>query len=253
MLAMSLRRFIGHSLARRALSETVSSNIPTAKLWGATEIMLTRPFAASAARSGGGVVEDAMRPLSEDDEVNVDEGDEANSLEGKETRENIHSSFKNRSADAMRYDYFAQRAELEAETEAATLFRSLSETCRQQALGYLELLEEYDDAEFGSTMTNLQVATDSERENADGSLRDFAGVAADDGFQQIEEWFDDIADASHRAATRLESVHALLEDELVDADVSDMETMNGDMLDDDSDVDDKYVKRKSGGRSTKTS
>lgn len=255
MLAASVRRIVRHRLAKQVVSNASFPHMPATKVCDAPGMKLTRSFASAAAKSGIGTVEDAMRPLSDDDDVSAHEQNDDNQLEGKETLENINSSFKNRSADAMRYDYFAQRAELEAETEAASLFRSLAETCRQQALGYLELLEEYGDAEFGSTMTNLQVAADSERDAADGFLRDFAGVASDEGFEHIEEWFDDLGDASHRAATRLHSVHAMLEDELVDADVADIETMTDDMNDDiHSDVDDdKQTSRRNGGRSKKTS
>lgn len=112
--------------------------------------------------------------------------------------------------DAIRYDYFAQRAELEAEIEAATAFRSLVETSRQQAMGYLELMEEYGDAEFGATLENIDVAAGAERENAEEVYRAAASVAADEGLEEIEMYFDDMAAASSRAATRLELVSSII-------------------------------------------
>lgn len=154
--------------------------------------------------------------------------DEVNALDAKQSRSNILHALRARASDAIRYEYYAQRAELEAETEASSLFRALGETAKQQALGHLEILEEFGGGgdgdggvEIGATMENLAAAADSEREAADGQLRNAAAAAGDDGLAQVEEWFDDLADAGHRAAARLDAVHAMLEDELVDVDIDD--------------------------------
>lgn len=151
--------------------------------------------------------------------------EEENLLEGKRTRENIHAAFSNRAVDAIRYDYFAQRADLEAEVEAASAFRSLTETAKQQAMGYLELLEEYGDAGFGSTVENLDISAVAERENAEETYRNMAGVASEEDFDQIEEWFEDMANASVRAANRLDLVSSMI----------DAEAMGDDIMEDDGD------------------
>lgn len=134
-----------------------------------------------------------------------------NSLDDKRTRENIRSALSSRAADAIRYDYFAQRAELEAEVEAATLFRSLTETAKQQAMGYMELLEEYGEADFGSTMINLEVAAQGERESAENTLSESARVADEEELEQVSEFFEDMAEAADKAAIRLEVTSQVLD------------------------------------------
>lgn len=143
--------------------------------------------------------------------------DPPNRLEDLRTREHIHSSLAARALDVIRYDYFAQRADLEAELEAAATFRSLTETARQQAMGYLELLEEYGDADFGATVQNLDVAADHEREGAEQSYLSMAGVAAEEQLEDVDEWFQDMAAASVRAADRLELVSSMIEAEEIGA------------------------------------
>lgn len=189
-----------------------------------------RPHALSLRQLTAAASPDPPRanPPSEKDVASSDDLDsetEVNLLEGKKTREALHSTLAARAADAVRYEYFAQRADVEAETEAAPLFRTLSETAKQQAMGYLELLEEYGDADFGSTMQNLEVAAQSERAAADGFLKEAAAVAEKEEFAQMEEWFQDMIDASHRAAHRLEITQAMLEDEVVDGEEVDEEAL----------------------------
>lgn len=184
----------------------------------------TRHFASSpgdikSTPSGAGVA-GVAGSTDKDGQEGADAGDEdENMLEGKKTRDNIHSAFSARSCDAVRYDYFAQRAELECETDAAPLFRSLAECSRQQAMGYLELMEEYGDTSFAGTMANLDVSAAAERKAADSMLRDAGKTAAAEDLEHCEEWFDDMADAAHRAATRIEQVHHMLEEEIMASDL----------------------------------
>lgn len=138
-----------------------------------------------------------------------------NQFEGKQTGEQVRNAFASRAGDAIRYEYFAQRAELESETDAAPLFRSLAESARQQAMGYLELMEEYGDCNFGSTMENLDFAAETERTNAQEALANAAKIAAADGFDHVEEWFEDMTDASHRAASKVEQIQSMLEEEMM--------------------------------------
>lgn len=147
-----------------------------------------------------------------------------NQLADLRTRDNIHAALAARALDAVRYDYFAQRADLEAELDAAAAFRALVETTRQQAMGYLELLEEYGDAEFGPTLDNLHVAAAHEREAAQQTYPAMAEAAATDQLQDVGDWFEDMAAASSRAADRLELVSSMLEaDEMDDDDEDDLD------------------------------
>ncbi|PXF45229.1 hypothetical protein BWQ96_04995 [Gracilariopsis chorda] len=135
----------------------------------------------------------------------------------------IQKAFTQRAADAIRYEYFAQRAELEAEVETAQLFRSLIETSKQQAMGFMELLEEYNEAEFGSTLTNLEIMTDIERRMGEEDLVKGGDVAEEEEFEHVKEWFEDVGDACCRAADRLEYTASVLDAEELEGDEDDAE------------------------------
>lgn len=137
-------------------------------------------------------------------------------LDGKKTRDTLHQALQERAADSMRYEYYAQRADIECETDAAITFRCLSESAKQQSMGYLELMEEYGEANLGSTMDNLETSSAAERAKADGVLSKAATEAGEEGFHQIEEWFEDMQDAGHRAATKLDAIQEIIEEELMD-------------------------------------
>lgn len=136
---------------------------------------------------------------------------EMNNLEGKRTREHIHSAFASRAMAAIKYDYFAQRAELECEVEAAATFRGLTESAKQQAMGYLELMEDYGDADFGATLDNLEVCAENERADADDKLPKYAEIAAEEQLDQVDQWFQDMSVAASKAIERLELTAAVIE------------------------------------------
>lgn len=158
-----------------------------------------------------------------DTEAAFEEEQVENLLLNTKSRENIHKAFAERAKAAMRYEYYAQRAELECETEAASLFRSFVEASKQQSLGYLELMEEYADADFGATMHNLDVAADEERANAQGHYVKMASVAADEQLEEVQEWFEDMAEASHKASARLDMLSSVMDADLMPEDHDDDE------------------------------
>lgn len=157
------------------------------------------------------------------EETLPDDEDTPNLLVGKKTRESIHSTYASRAMDCVRYEYFAQRAELEAELEAAAVFRQLMETSKQQAMGYLELMEEYGDAEFGCTEDNVDLAAEMERETAVKTYIDMSGIASEEGLDQVSEWFVDMSDAGSRAAERLDIVGSIMRVDGIDPDMVDGE------------------------------
>eukprot|EP00171_Calliarthron_tuberculosum_P005026 IDg5026t1 len=152
------------------------------------------------------------------DAPTVADVEDVNQLSGKVSREHIHSAFASRAMAAVKYDYFAQRAELETELDAAAIFRALTYASKQQAMGFLELMEDYGDADFGNTLDNLEVSAQTEREQAETSYPAFATAAAEDGLDHVDTWFQDLSGASERAAERLELTASFLEPEELDED-----------------------------------
>lgn len=171
---------------------------------------------ASSARTGG------VKLRGSDDVADVEENEEDmqdDLLEGKVSGDNLRKAFLERSAAATRYEYFAQRAELEAEIEAASTFRSLTEIAKQQALGFLELLEEYGSpcdhagaVTVGATIDNIAAAMVAEKNDAE-MYEKFAESARLDEHEDLAEWMSDMGDASRRTADRLEVVSGLMDSE----------------------------------------
>ncbi len=118
---------------------------------------------------------------------------EVNHLAGKNTRDNIHSAFASRAMAAVKYEYFAQRAELECELDAAATFKSLTDTAKQQAMGYLELMEDYGDADFGRHLGQPGVSAQNEREDAEERYTKFARSPAGEQLDQVDQWFQDMS------------------------------------------------------------
>lgn len=150
--------------------------------------------------------------VSEDTAAKDVSGD-VSELTGKKTREHLLSAFSARAMACVKYDYFAQRAELECELDAASTFRSLTDASKQQAMGILELLEDYGDADYGNTLDNVEAAAARERELADNTYPAFAATAAEDHLDHVDTWFQDLADAAARASDRLEMTSAILDSE----------------------------------------
>lgn len=166
---------------------------------------LPSPARLSTAAANAASKEAAASAASPADEI------DASVLAGKETRASIHSAFAARAMAAVKYDYFAQRAELECELDAAAAFKGLHAAATQQAMGYLELMEDYGERDFGLTLDNLEEAAREERADADGRYPHLATVAADEGLEQVDSWFQDMAEAAGRAAERLEVAAAMVE------------------------------------------
>lgn len=162
--------------------------------------------------------------------------DDDNLLAEKATRDNLHEALRSRAVDAIRYAYFAQRADVECEVSAAALFKRLGASAHEQALGHLELLEEYGDASFMSTMDNIDGMAEHEREMADNVMRRYADKAGEEELEEVEEWFDDVADANLRAANKLEGVHAEMEDEMMEEGEGDAEHEIHEPVDSEKDV-----------------
>lgn len=137
-------------------------------------------------------------------------------LAGKKTREHLLSAFSARAMAAVKYDYFAQRAELECELDAAATFRGLTDASKQQAFGFLEILEEHFDADYGHTLDNIETSAQRERALADNTYPSYAATAAEDGLDHVDTWFQDLGDSAAKAAERLDITAAMLDPDLYD-------------------------------------
>ena len=83
-------------------------------------------------------------------------------LNGSKTHQNLKDAFAGESMANRRYNYFAQKADVEGLPDVAAVFRSTAEGETGHAFGHLEFLEEVGDPvtgePIGNTVDNLKSA-----------------------------------------------------------------------------------------------
>mmetsp|Transcript_286 Transcript_286/g.504 ORF Transcript_286/g.504 Transcript_286/m.504 type:complete len:203 (+) Transcript_286:50-658(+) len=134
------------------------------------------------------------------------EGDDyVSPLVNTTTHQNLKTAFATKAMSALRYEYYAQKADAEGYLEAARLFRSMAASATQQAFGHFEFLEECGDpatdTPVGDVLTNLAGAASSETSEADQMYPRWSQKAAEEGFDDVADWFETLSATSSRNAT----------------------------------------------------
>ncbi|MFZ9483474.1 MAG: rubrerythrin family protein [Ilumatobacteraceae bacterium] len=133
---------------------------------------------------------------------------EGSRLEGSRTHENLKEAFAGESQANRRYLWFAQKADVEGQPDAATLFRAVADGETGHAHGHLEFLSEVGDPAtglpIGETADNLRAAIEGETYEYTQMYPGFAAVARDEGFDEIAEWFETLARAEKSHAGRFQ-------------------------------------------------
>jgi rubrerythrin len=128
-------------------------------------------------------------------------------LAGSRTRANLTAAFTAASAASCRYLWFAQQADVDGRPNTANHFRSMANDATSNALGLLEFLADVGDPvtgrSIGDTDDNLDAALAAESLQRDETHPDFAEVARAEGFADIADWFETLAGAAARRATKL--------------------------------------------------
>lgn len=127
-------------------------------------------------------------------------------LKGTKTEENLIKAFSMESQTAMRYEYFASRANIEGHNDVAMLFSSSAAGERGHALGHLEFLRK--DPVSGNAMTrtrlNIQSAIAGETVEYHDMYPRMAEMARDEGFEEIAIWFETLAKAERSHANQFQ-------------------------------------------------
>lgn len=120
-------------------------------------------------------------------------------LRGSETEANLVAAFARESEASRRFLYFAQQADVEGRPEAAAVFRAAAESETGHALGHLDFLVDVGDPTtglaIGSTEENLAAAAAGERAEAEEMYPRMAATARAEGFGEIGDWLESLADA----------------------------------------------------------
>ena len=129
-------------------------------------------------------------------------------LKESKTAENLKDAFAGESQANRRYLYFAQKADIEGAPDVAAVFRSTAEGETGHAHGHLEYLEEVGDPatgeKMGETEDNLKSAIAGETHEYTDMYPGMARTARDEGFDEIADWFETLAEAEKSHAGKFQ-------------------------------------------------
>jgi rubrerythrin len=128
------------------------------------------------------------------------------SLNGTQTHNNLKDAFAGESQANRRYLYFANKADVEGNTEVAALFRSTAEGETGHAHGHLDYLAQVGDPAtglpIGSSEKNLKAAVAGETHEYTDMYPGMAKTARAEGFEEIADWFETLAKAERSHANK---------------------------------------------------
>lgn len=124
------------------------------------------------------------------------------STKGTKTEQNLLKAFAGESQARNRYDYFASKAKKEGYVQISMIFQETALNEKEHAKRFFKFLEggtaeiqaAYPAGIIGDTLANLEAAADGEKEEWDVLYPDFAGVAQEEGFDEIATVFKEIAE-----------------------------------------------------------
>ena len=129
-------------------------------------------------------------------------------LKGTKTHDNLKAAFAGESQANRRYLYFANKADVEGNTEVAALFRATAEGETGHAHGHLDYLasvgDPATDLPIGSSENNLKAAVAGETHEYTDMYPGMAKSARDEGFEDIGDWFDTLAKAERSHANKFQ-------------------------------------------------
>jgi len=129
-------------------------------------------------------------------------------LKGSKTQDNLKAAFAGESQANRRYLYFAAKADVEGQNDAAAVFRSTAEGETGHAHGHLEYLEACGDPAtglpIGSTRDNLKASIAGETHEYTDMYPGMAKTAREEGFGEIADWFETLAKAERSHANRFQ-------------------------------------------------
>ncbi len=128
------------------------------------------------------------------------------SLKGSKTEENLRAAFARESEAKLRYLYFAEQADVEGHPSVAALFRAIAQGETSHAFGHLEFLTDIGDPAtgepMGDTEQNLRSAIAGERYDHEQLYPSYAATARSEGFDEIGDWMETLAEAERAQAER---------------------------------------------------
>ncbi len=129
-------------------------------------------------------------------------------LKGTKTHDNLKAAFAGESQANRRYLYFANKADVEGNTEVAGLFRATAEGETGHAHGHLDYLahvgDPATDLPIGTSENNLKSAVAGETHEYTDMYPGMAKSARSEGFEEIGDWFETLAKAERSHASKFQ-------------------------------------------------
>lgn len=123
---------------------------------------------------------------------------------GSQTHTALSTAFVRDSIAGALHLWFAQRADVEGRPAEAAMFRSSAAAATSNAHGHLEFLADVGDPvsglAIGDTDDNVAAVVAAHADRATPGFSELAGVARDEGFGAIADWFDTLAGSSEPLA-----------------------------------------------------
>jgi len=124
-------------------------------------------------------------------------------LKGSKTEQNLLKSFAGESQARNRYTYFAKAAKNEGYVQISNIFIDTAENEKAHAKtffqylegGALEITATYPAGKIGKTLENLQASAAGEKEEWSELYPEFARIAREEGFDNIADSYEAIAEA----------------------------------------------------------
>ena len=135
-------------------------------------------------------------------------------IKGTKTEKNLLKAFAGESQARMRYSMYASKAKKEGYEQIAAFFLETAENEKEHASlfykklggGHLEITASFPAGEIGTTSENLDFAAKGENEEWTKLYKEFAEVAAQEGFLEIAKLFENISTIEKRHEERFRNL-----------------------------------------------
>lgn len=131
-------------------------------------------------------------------------------LKGTQTEQNLLSAFSGESQARNKYTYFAKQAKEDGYIEISQIFEETANNEKEHAKIWFKLLKG-----IKSTEENLKAAADTELFENSSMYPDFAKTAKDEGFDDIAELFEQVAEIEKMHETRYRKLLSELKEETI--------------------------------------
>ncbi len=142
------------------------------------------------------------------------------SIKGTKTEQNLLKAFAGESQARMRYDYFAKQAKKEGLEQISAIFTETALNEAQHAKRFFKFLEGgaveitamYPAGKIATTLENLKISAEGENEEWTELYPEFAKIATEEGFADVADAFEMIAEVEKAHEDRFSKLYNNLEE-----------------------------------------